>query len=105
MKEQKVINGVVFDVKHIAPNELHQKAQYTISHVKLLDECYQRPSITKRAIYNTWFNWFESVEYMYSFGVDTYNTNVFTLSGVLEYSHGMIEVIHITPTKHILYTV
>lgn len=105
MKEQKMIHGVVFDVKHVTPNELHQMAQRIISNVKTLDECYQRPSIIKRAIYNTWFDWFESLVDMYSFGIDTYNTNVFTLSGVLEYSFGMVEVIHITPTKHILYTV
>lgn len=104
MKEQKQINGVVFEVKHITPSELHQMACYTVSKVKALDDCYERPSQTKKDIYDMWIRWSQSVTDLYTFDVDTYNTNVFTLSGVLEYSHGMVEVIHITPTKHILYT-
>ena len=104
MKEQRTINGVVFDVKHISPEELHKMACYTVNKVKSLDDCYQRPSRTKQDIYDTWLRWSNAVTDLYTFDVDTYNTNVFTLSGVLEYAFGMIEVIHITPTKHILYT-
>lgn len=104
MKEQKQINGVMFDVKHITPDALHKMACYTISHVKSLDDCYNNPSGTKRVIYSGWINWSLDVKYLSCFDVDTYNTNMFTLSGVLEYSQGMVEVIHITPTKNILYT-
>lgn len=105
MKEQKQINGVVFDIKHITPDELHKLASYTISNVKSLDDCYKRPSYAKQYIYNMWLEWSQAVTDLYTFDVDTYNSNVFTLSGVLEYSYGMVEVIHVTPTKHILYTV
>lgn len=105
MKEQKIINGAVFDVKHISPEELHQKARYTVNKVKSLDECYKVPSIRKQHIYDMWIRWSNAVTDLYTFDVDTYNTMMFTLSGVLEYSFGMVEVIHITPTKNILYTV
>ena len=104
MKEQRTINEVTFTVKHISPDELHKMACYTVSKVKSLDDCYDRPSQTKKDIYNYWMRWSQSVTDLYTFDVDTYNTSVFTLSGVIEYTHGMVEVIHITPTKHILYT-
>lgn len=105
MKEQKIINDKVFDVKHISSDELYKMAQYIIQNVKSLDDCYKTPSIRKQQIYDSWMKWSDLVTGLYTFDVDTYNINVFTLSGVIEYSFGMIEVIHITPTKNILYTV
>lgn len=103
MKEHKQINGVVFEVKHVG-DELWKTAAQVVKRVKSLDDCYDRPSQAKQDIYDMWVRWSQAVTDLYTFDVDTYNTNVFTLSGVLEYSHGMVEVIHITPTKHILYT-
>ena len=104
MKEHKQINGVVFEVKHVG-DELWKTASQVVKRVKTLDDCYNRPSQIKKDIYDMWMEWSQAVTDLYTFDVDTYNTNVFTLSGVLEYSHGMVEVIHITPTRHILYTV
>ncbi len=103
MKEHKTINGVVFEVHHIQ-GSVDCMADNVIRHSKRLHDCYSRPSQTKIAIYNDWMSWARGVENLYTFDVDTYNSNIFTLSGVIE-SDKNIEVIHITPTKHILYTV
>ena len=103
-KERVIINQVEFTVKHISSDDLYKMAQHVIRNSKSLDDCYKKPSVIKESIYREWKAWSMDVKNLYTFDVDTYNTNVFTLSGVLEYSFGMVEVIHITPTKHILYT-
>ena len=104
MKEHKTIQGVDFEVKHLSPDDLHKLACSVVSRVKSLDDCYKRPSYSKQYIYNMWMEWSNNVVDMYTFDIDTYNTHIFTLSGVIEYSFGMVEIIHITPTRHILYT-
>lgn len=104
-KETRTINQVDFTVKHISADELYKMGEYVIRNTKSLDDCYKRPSVYKECVYKGWKLWASDVDNIYTFDVDTYNTNIFTLSGVIEYSFGKIEVIHITPTKKILYTV
>ena len=103
MRETKSINGVTFQVYHVEGN-IEQMASDVIRRSKRLHDCYDRPSARKLIIYNEWMKWGRGVENLYTFDIDTYNTNIFTLSGVIE-NDDSIEVIHITPTKHILYTV
>lgn len=107
MKETRTINNVVFEVKHVG-DEIWKTATQVIKRVRPLDECYSKPSMRKQHIYREWVEWAYATEDIYTFDVDTYNTyntNIFTLSGVIEYINGSVEVVHITPTRHILYTV
>lgn len=104
MKETRTINNVVFEVKHVGV-DIWKTATQVIRRVKPLDECYNKPSMRKQNIYREWIEWAYATEDIYTFDVDTFNSNIFTLSGVIEYSNGLVEVVHITPTRHILYTV
>ena len=58
----------------------------------VIDEAYKRPSNTKIDIYNSWWKWYTELENLTDcetsvdfgrFGVCSYNSNFFTLSGLV----------------------
>lgn len=83
-KEFMVIDGITYRVYH----DLYVNGKMCgASHYKHLDTCYARPSITKRAIFNEWEDFFRgikhskeypSISYCYGSGVVSYNCNIFT---------------------------
>ena len=46
-----------------------------------VDDVYERPSDTKRIIFQSWYDWFVSNDGYC--GVQSYNSNFFTLSGLV----------------------
>ena len=64
---------------------------------RTLNECYTRPSKTKQAIYKEWVQW-ANENNAKRFGVCSYNTNIFTLDGLIKIGTDMY-YIYITPTR------
>ena len=75
-KKNIVLGGVIFEVgKPI----LHSEATWTS---RRLEECYDKPSSTKIAIWNDWLKWFMQFD-EWHFGVSSYNGFMFTIEGVI----------------------
>ena len=76
------------------------KAQHFNPYFKrlTLDDCYERPSVYKFDIYNSWMNWGykNGVEY---FGISSYNCMMFTLSGLYTDNNGQQYYMYITKTR------
>ena len=78
MKKQLNIHGINFELEHSI------NCVPRIS-TRNLDECYERPSDTKKAIWNEWVHWFVyDCETTY-FGVASYSSNFFSIEGVIEF--------------------
>ena len=77
MKRYIELNNETFKVRHFK-GELHPMRE-----VRTLDDCYAKPSDTKRAIYNEWFNWYLTVDSpvyeIVNMTVQSYNVNMFTI--------------------------
>lgn len=72
-----------------------------------LYDCYNKPSVRKQSIYDSWHDWFKSLiseedEYRFKFGISSYNTSIFTLNALIKYC-GKWYYIHITPTHNLAY--
>ena len=68
---------------------------------RTLDDCYTRPSATKQSIYWDWLMWANDNNVQY-FGVRSYNSNMFTLQGMVEID-GLYYILEITPTRNTAY--
>lgn len=68
-----------------------------------LYECYDRPSNTKREIFNDWWAWSKRNN-VKDFGIYTYNGFMFTLTGRIEIE-GQEYAIYITKTRQELYKI
>lgn len=75
--ENLTIDGVNFKV------DTRRTAIAPIRSFRTVDDCYERPSSVKRAIFNDWHEFF--VEHGGYCSVAAYNCTMFTLDGVLEY--------------------
>ena len=64
---------------------------------RTLKDCYGKPSSRKIAIFNSWFEWAVNND-VKCFGISSYNTNIFTLNGIIEYN-GDKYYMYITPTR------
>lgn len=102
MRKDKLveINGRRFEYneKHLTMDDLCNIAHRT----KRLTECYAKPSIAKVEIYNNWQKWFFELSNAFYFGIDTYNSNIFTLTFIIEdvelFGNPVSDyVVHITP--------
>lgn len=108
VKEKCMLHGVEFDVVKVGKDRLHNMMCDTIRNVKILDECYKKPSYAKQYIYNMWCEWFMALDNDYRqtyFGINSYNTHMFTLKGCIE---SLVDddsdcVLYITKTRHIMY--
>ena len=89
--ENLTIDGVDFrvDTKStaIAPNQVDFRD---------VDDCYLKPSIVKRAIFEGWFKFF--VEHEGWCTISSYNCMTFTLDGILEHE-GKLYRAYITKTR------
>lgn len=105
MKRYIELNNETFVVKKVK-GELHP-----IKEVRTLDNCYAKPSDTKRAIYNEWFKWYLSVDSpvyeIDNMTVHTYNVNMFTIRMDVfdRKTHEFIGYIYITKTRHEFWTI
>lgn len=52
-----------------------------------IDDCYNRPSLTKEAIWSDWRHWFIQ-NGNYDFGVCSYNCNFFSIEGIVSTEDG-----------------
>lgn len=70
---------------------------------RTLTDCYTKPSPTKASIYIDWLKWASDngVDY---FGVNSYNTSIFTLQGLIEID-STIYLLHITPSSNKAYII
>lgn len=99
-KKFKSVNGVTFELKEL--NHDVDLEQIILSS-KMLDECYNRPSYRKQAIFDSWWNWYSECDNIHGFGIRSYNTNIFTLQGYIEFNDYSYGVIDITPTHNYIY--
>ena len=67
-----------------------------------LDDCYKKPSETKKSIYKSWEDWWLHTEEVHNLSIRSFNSNIFTLEAL--YDDGNIRgIIIITPTKNEIY--
>lgn len=79
------INGEQFEVIHSKKTADYVKWHTTHDRAHTLDECYARPSATKRAIFKEWNNWaIISWPIVYQFGITSYNGFRFTLGALYD---------------------
>ena len=106
-KEKVLLNGVEFEVKHVGKDNFYEMMLETLADVKPLEECYKRPSYAKQYIYNMWCEWFNSLDNgyrLYFYGVNSFNTHMFTLKCTIESLVDSADaVLYITKTKHVMY--
>lgn len=69
-----------------------------------LEYCYARPSQAKISIYYNWYNTIANNSNILSFGVGSYNSNIFTINAIIEL-HNKKYYLHITPTKNECYEI
>lgn len=68
-----------------------------------ITECYKEPSACKRDIYYKWLNWFLEIadsRYIYTFGIQSFNNYMFTLSMIIKYNNRLY-YLKITPYHNI----
>lgn len=103
MSKYMDINGERFQV--IKPRN-HKPALANPYFMRDLWDCYERPSGTKEAIYNEWYDWYKTDDRLSEFGVTSYNTFSFTLGCVFDDPEtGVAGYISITPAHNRLYIV
>lgn len=70
----------------------------------LLNDCYERPSITKQRIWDYWRNWFICHCGSVDFGVRSHSCNFFTIEGVINL-HGVEYYLVITKGHNRAYEI
>ena len=97
------LNGQIFNVKKVAKEDLVAMAQrVALYNERDLDFCYGRYSIYKANIFDFWKKWKNGVRGLISFGITSYNTNMFVLGGVIQLGDN-IRVYRITKAHNIIY--
>ena len=106
MKKYLQLNNEEFVIKK-AKGELSPNKQ-----VRLLSDCYAKPSIIKEAIYNSWVEWIkqfnlDSPKYILKhLTVESYNCMKFTLSiDVYSLTSQLVGKIFITKTRQEFWTI
>lgn len=106
MKKYLQLNNEDFVIKE-AKGELSPNIQ-----VRLLSDCYAKPSIVKQAIYNSWVEWIKQVNLdspkyiLKHLTVESYNTMIFTLSiDVYSLTSQLVGKIFITKTRQEFWTI
>lgn len=97
MKQYVKLNNETFEIKKVK-GELHPIAQ-----VRILTDCYAKPSSVKHEIYNEWLKWYmtDSNKYVLKhFTINSYNDMMFTLMcDVYNMENEFIGQIYITKTR------
>lgn len=98
--ERIKLNGRVFKVcKSISPSDVDSRY-----FGRTLDECYAKPSHMKELIYHEWANWFKTFRDC-NFGVRSYNSNIFTLTGIILTDDFTPYLVTIYPTHQEVYPI
>lgn len=98
MKHYITINNERFELK---------KSKFggrPIYHALDIFEAYERPSYIKERIFNEWKKWAYDSEVDY-FGINSYNCNMFTLTGQWTDNDGVDYYLYITKTKQEAYII
>lgn len=106
MKKYLQLNNEDFVIKK-AKGELSPNIQ-----VRLLSDCYAKPSIIKESIYNSWVEWtnqvnLDSTKYILKdLTIESYNCMIFTLSiDVYSLTSQLVGKIFITKTRQEFWTI
>ena len=94
------LNGHRFEVKRSKYANVESLSRYA---GRTIYDCYSRPSSTKLSIYKEWKEWAYLNDIMY-FGVRSYNINMFTLQGLVEYNENTY-MLDITPSHNYAYLI
>lgn len=94
-----MIGNQTFDIKGIIDMQDLKDLRFD-----KLESCYNRPSQAKINIYNTWYNTIANNSDILSFGVGSYNCNIFTINAIIKL-HNKNYYLHITPTRNECYEV
>lgn len=74
--ESIILNGKSFELDHKIAGAI-----FVTMTIRGVDDCYGRPSDTKRRIWSDWADWFMSHDGICT--VHSYNSNFFTISGIV----------------------
>lgn len=100
MKKYLQLNNENFVIKEVK-GELHSNEQ-----VRLLSDCYAKPSVIKQAIFDSWVEWVKQVNLdspkyiLKHLTIESYNCMMFTLSiDVYNLTGYLVGKIYITKTR------
>ncbi len=99
MKRYIELNNETFKVRHFK-GELHP-----INNVRILADCYARPSEVKKEVYKQWFDWYLTVDnpdyQIVNMTIQSYNVHMFTIRMDVfdKKTHNFIGCIYITKTR------
>lgn len=100
MKKHMTINGIEFTIEK--PLERMPSSNY---YNRDLMDCYERPSIYKKEIWESWLKWASELPGFCQLGVLSYNYSFFTIGGVWHTEDGKKYVLYITKTRHEIHEV
>lgn len=106
MKHYIQLNNEDFVLKQ-AKGILHPNKQ-----VRLLSDCYMKPSLVKQAIFDSWVEWVKQVNIdnekyiLKHLTIESYSYTMFTLSiDVYNLTSQLVGKLHITKTSHEFWTI
>lgn len=106
MKRYIQPNNEDFVIKQ-AKGILHPNKQ-----VRLLSDCYAKPSLVKQAIFDSWVEWVKQVNrgnekyILKHLTIESYNCMIFTLSiDVYNLTSQLVGKLYITKTRHEFWTI
>lgn len=106
MKRYIQLNNEDFAIKQ-AKGILHPNKQ-----VRLLTDCYAKPSLVKQAIFDSWVEWVKQVNLdnekyiLKHLTIESYNCMIFTLSiDVYNLTSQLVGKLYITKTRHEFWTI
>lgn len=106
MKRYLQLNNENFVIKQ-AKGDLHPNKQ-----VRLLSDCYAKPSLIKQAIFDSWGDWIKEVNInddkyiLKHLTIESYNCMMFTLSiDVYNLTSHLVGKIYITKTRQEFWTI
>ena len=106
MKRYIQLNNEDFVLKQ-AKGILHPNKQ-----VRLLSDCYAKPSLVKQAIFDSWVEWVRQVNLgnekyiLKHLTIESYNCMIFTLSiDVYNLTRQLVGKLYITKTRHEFWTI
>lgn len=106
MKRYIELNNEYFVLKQ-AKGILHPNKQ-----VRLLSDCYAKPSLVKQAIFDNWVEWVKQVNIdnekyiLKHLTIESYNCMIFTLSiDVYNLTSQLVGKLYITKTRHEFWTI
>ena len=95
MRKQTItVNGVTFTVKKPLG-----KIALTCDFGRDLMDCYNKPSLYKKMIWDGWLKWASMLPGSCQLGVNSYNCNFFTIGGLWCTEDGKKYVMYITKSR------